>query len=114
MAESTVFDKIISREIPADVLFEDEQCLAFRDINPQAPIHFLVIPKRQIVRLADATDEDGGLLGHLLLVARRVAADQGLDNGFRAVINSGDDGGQTVDHIHVHVLGGRALAWPPG
>ena len=114
MSEPTIFDKIIAKEIPAEILHEDDDCLAFRDINPQAPTHFLVIPKRRIVRLSDATDADGELLGKLMLVARKVASDQGLDNGFRLVINNGNDGGQTVHHIHLHILGGRALAWPPG
>lgn len=113
MAE-TIFSKIIERQIPADILFEDDRCLAFRDVNPQAPIHFLVIPKKPIVSLAAAEPEDGPLLGHLTAVAARVAAEQGLDGGYRVVINIGPDGGQSVDHLHLHILGGRSLAWPPG
>ena len=111
----TVFDSIIAREIPADIVYEDDRALAFRDISPQAPVHVLVIPKRRIARVSAAVDEDAGLLGHLLLVARDVAAREGIaEGGYRLVINNGDDGGQSVDHVHVHVLGGRAMAWPPG
>ncbi|MBM4074920.1 MAG: histidine triad nucleotide-binding protein [Planctomycetes bacterium] len=110
----TIFQKIIDRQIPADIVFEDELSLAFRDINPQAPVHFLVIPKRAISSLAMANDDDAALLGHLLIVAKKVAQQLGLSNGYRTVLNCGKDGGQTVDHIHVHVLGGRSLSWPPG
>ncbi|MCA9099904.1 MAG: histidine triad nucleotide-binding protein [Planctomycetales bacterium] len=110
----TIFGKIIAGEIPADVVFEDEQSLAFRDVNPQAPIHVLVIPKREIANIAAAGDDDAALLGHLLLVARRVAEQLELADGYRLVINCGPDGGQTVDHLHVHLLGGRGLGWPPG
>ena len=110
----TIFQKIIDRQIPADIVYEDDQSLAFRDIHPQAPTHVLVIPKRRISSLAVATDEDAALLGHLLLVARKLADQFGLTNGYRTVINSGPDGGQSVDHLHVHLLGGRALTWPPG
>ncbi|MEZ6071058.1 MAG: histidine triad nucleotide-binding protein [Pirellulales bacterium] len=110
----TIFGKIIAGEIPADVVFEDEQSLAFRDVNPQAPIHVLVIPKREIANIAAAADDDAALLGHLLLVARRVAEQLELADGYRLVINCGPDGGQTVDHLHVHLLGGRGLGWPPG
>lgn len=110
----TIFQKIIDRQIPADIVYEDDQSLAFRDIHPQAPTHVLVIPKRRIPSLAEATDEDAALLGHLLLVARKLADQFGLTNGYRTVINSGPDGGQSVDHLHVHLLGGRALTWPPG
>ena len=110
----TIFDKIIRHEIPADIVYEDDHVLAFRDVAPQAPTHVLVIPKRAIRSLADATDADAVLLGHLLIVARKVAEQLGLTNGFRTVINSGPDGGQSVDHLHVHLLGGRALGWPPG
>lgn len=113
-SEKTIFKKIIDKEIPADIIHEDEQCLAFRDINPQAPTHVLVIPKKEIPSLAEADDEDGNLLGHLLLVARKVAGQEGLTNGYRTVLNCGADGGQSVDHMHVHVLGGRPLSWPPG
>jgi len=110
----TIFQKIIDRQIPADIVYEDDQSLAFRDIHPQAPTHVLVIPKRRIPSLANATDEDAMLLGHLLLVASKLAHQFGLTNGYRAVINSGPDGGQSVDHLHVHLLGGRQLTWPPG
>jgi histidine triad (HIT) family protein len=110
----TLFTKIINREIPADIVYEDDQCLAFRDINPQAPTHVLLIPKREISSLADAADGDAALLGHLLITARKIAAQLGLTNGYRTVLNCGPDGGQSVDHLHVHILGGRRLAWPPG
>jgi len=110
----TIFQKIIDGEIPADIVHEDDRCLAFRDIAPQAPVHVLVIPRKPIVSLAHLEDEDEALVGHLMMVARKVALDQGLENGFRTVINTGQDGGQSVDHLHIHVLGGRGLAWPPG
>ena len=109
----TVFSKIINREIPADILYEDDQCLAFRDINPQAPVHFLVIPKKPIATLSEATGDDQALLGHLLLVARQVAKEQELEH-FRLNINNGEGASQTVFHLHVHVLGGRSFSWPPG
>ncbi|HUG91754.1 MAG TPA: histidine triad nucleotide-binding protein, partial [Planctomycetaceae bacterium] len=99
---------------PADIVDEDDECLAFRDVNPQAPTHVLVIPKQEIASLAAAGDGDQPLLGHLLVVAARLAADLGLTGGYRTVINCGPDAGQTVDHLHVHVLGGRRLGWPPG
>ncbi|QMS91969.1 histidine triad nucleotide-binding protein [Nostoc edaphicum CCNP1411] len=110
----TIFSKIISREIPADIVYEDDLSLAFKDIHPQAPVHILVIPKKPIAQLADAESEDHALLGHLLLTAKRVAEEAGLKNGYRVVINTGDDGGQTVHHLHLHILGGRQLDWPPG
>ncbi|MEM1366742.1 MAG: histidine triad nucleotide-binding protein [Cyanobacteria bacterium P01_H01_bin.15] len=110
----TIFGKIIRREIPADILYEDERVLAFRDINAQAPVHFLVIPKKPIPQIELAAPVDQNLLGHLLLTAQKVATQEGLTNGYRFVINNGSDGGQTVYHLHLHVLGGRALAWPPG
>lgn len=111
---ATIFSKIIAREIPADILFEDDLCLAFRDIRPQAPTHFLVIPKKEIVSLADLSDDDEQIIGRCVMVAARVAADQGLDGGYRLVANTRDDGGQEVAHLHFHVLGGRQLTWPPG
>ncbi|MBX3444848.1 MAG: histidine triad nucleotide-binding protein [Planctomyces sp.] len=114
MAGKTLFKRIIDREIPADIVYEDDLSLAFRDINPQAPVHILVIPKQEIASLADAGDEDGALLGHLLLVVRNLAREQGLANGFRTVLNTGGHGGQTVPHLHFHLLGKRALSWPPG
>jgi histidine triad (HIT) family protein len=112
--EKTIFQRIIDKEIPADIIHEDDQCLAFRDISPQAPTHVLVIPKQAIASLADAQDDDAALLGHLMIIARKVAKQEGLTGGYRAVLNCGPDGGQSVDHLHVHVLGGRKLAWPPG
>lgn len=113
MAE-TVFSKIIARTIPARIEHEDDRCLAFHDVAPQAPVHVLVIPKRPIPSLAEAGDDDAPLLGHLLAVAARLARQLGLSDGYRLVINCGRDGGQTVDHLHVHLLGGRSLGWPPG
>ena len=110
----TIFTRIINQEIPAKIVFEDDRCLAFHDVAPQAPTHFLVIPKKEICNLAAANEADEALLGHLLLVAKLVAGQLGLSNGFRTVINCGPDGGQSVDHLHIHVLGGRALHWPPG
>ncbi len=110
----TIFGKIIRREIPAEILYEDDLCLAFRDINAQAPVHLLVIPKQPIAKLADAESQDHALLGHLLLTVKRVAEQAGLEKGYRVVINSGEDGGQTVDHLHLHILGGRQMTWPPG
>jgi histidine triad (HIT) family protein len=112
--EKTIFKRIIDREIPADIVYEDDRCLAFRDISPQAPTHILVIPKSEINSLAETTDGDRDLLGHLLLVTRTLAKDLNLKNGYRTILNTGPDGGQTVDHLHVHLLGGRALTWPPG
>jgi histidine triad (HIT) family protein len=114
MAARTIFKRIIDKEIPADVVYEDDRCLAFRDINPQAPVHFLVIPRKEITSLAAAGADDAALLGHLLTVARQLAPQMGLAQGYRVVINSGRDGGQTVDHLHLHVLGGRRMEWPPG
>ena len=110
----TIFGKIIRREIPANIVYEDDLALAFKDINPQAPTHILVVPKKPIPRLsaADAADQD--LLGHLLLTVKQVAEQAGLKNGYRVVINNGADGGQTVDHIHLHILGDRYMKWPPG
>ena len=111
----TLFEKIIAREIPAQIVFEDELVLAFRDISPQAPTHIVIVPKKPIPRLAEAAPDDHKLLGHLLLKAAEVAAKLGLDKtGFRLVINNGVDGGETVPHLHCHLLGGRKLQWPPG
>jgi histidine triad (HIT) family protein len=110
---STIFDKIIRREIPADIVHEDELSLAFRDIHPAAPFHVLVIPKKPIVNVASAGDDDGALLGHLLGVCRKVANAAGFED-FRVVSNSGAGAGQTVFHLHFHVLAGRSLSWPPG
>ena len=114
-APLTLFERIIARQIPAEIVYEDDEALAFRDIAPKAPVHVLVIPKRCIPRLGAVVDSDEKLLGHLLLVATKVAKQMGLvDSGFRVVINHGRDAGESVPHLHVHVLGGRALAWPPG
>ncbi len=110
----TIFGKIIRREIPANIVYEDDLALAFKDINPQAPTHILVIPKKTIRRLSDATPEDQSLLGHLLLTVQKVAVEAGLTNGYRVVMNNGHDGGQTVDHLHFHILGDRQMKWPPG
>jgi histidine triad (HIT) family protein len=110
----TVFEKIIDREIPAAIEFEDEQCIVIRDLNPQAPTHLLIIPKSAVTRVGEAADNDGALLGHLLLVARDLAARLGLSEGFRLVINNGRHGGESVPHLHVHLLAGRQLTWPPG
>jgi len=108
-----LFERIVRREIPADIVFENEDILAFRDVNPQAPTHILVIPRKEIPKLSDAAAADEELLGHLLLVANRVAAKEGLED-FRLVVNNGAGAGQSVFHLHVHVLGGRPLTWPPG
>jgi histidine triad (HIT) family protein len=111
----TIFEKIAAREIPAKIAFEDDDVIAFHDVNPQAPVHLLVVPKRVIPRLAEANESDQALLGKLLLSAAKVARDLGMsESGYRIVINSGPDGGETVPHLHVHLLGKRALAWPPG
>jgi histidine triad (HIT) family protein len=111
----TLFEKIARREIPAQIVFENEEIVAFRDVNPQAPVHVLVVPKRVIPRIAEASENDAELLGKLLLAARDVAQQLGLTtSGFRIVINNGPDAGETVPHLHVHVLGKRQLAWPPG
>lgn len=111
----TIFAKIIAGEIPADKVYEDDQAIAFRDINPQAPVHILVIPRKPLVSVASANEGDRALLGHLLLVAAGIARDLGLEeDGYRLVTNIGDHGGQSVPHLHVHLLGGRALGWPPG
>ena len=111
----TIFEKIVRREIPADIVWEDDEVLAFRDVNPQAPVHVLIVPKRVVPRLADATPADEALRGKLLLAARAVAEKLDLvKSGDRVVINSGPDAGESVPHLHLHVLGKRALAWPPG
>ena len=110
----TIFSKIIRGEIPADIVYEDEQAIAIKDIHPQAPTHILVIPKKPIPRLSEATESDRDLLGHLLLTVKQVAEQAGLKNGYRVVINNGADGGQTVNHIHLHILGDRQMKWPPG
>jgi histidine triad (HIT) family protein len=111
----TLFEKIVAREIPAQIVFEDDLVLAIRDINPQAPTHLLIFPKKAVPRIAEARGEDHKILGHLLLKAAEVAEKQGLKTGgYRLVINNGPDGGETVPHLHCHILGGRHLGWPPG
>ncbi len=110
----TLFEKIIAREIPAAIVHEDAHCIAFRDVHPQAPVHVLVVPRRPIPSLDAITAEDAPLIGHLFVVATQVAAAEGLADGYRTVFNVGADGGQTVTHLHLHVLGGRRLTWPPG
>lgn len=112
-ANDTIFGRILRGEIPCDAVYADDLCLAFRDVNPQAPVHVLVIPREGLVNLGDAGRQHRELLGHLLLVAAKVARQEGLE-GWRTVINSGAEAGQTVFHLHVHVIGGRPLAWPPG
>lgn len=114
LAEKTIFKKIIDREIPADIVYEDDLCLAFKDVQPQAPVHLLIIPKKEIASLAEIKEEDQALLGHLLLIVQKLAKEHDLSNGFRTVANTGEEGGQSVDHLHFHLLGKRALTWPPG
>lgn len=110
----TIFTKIINKEIPAEILYEDDEALAFNDINPQAPVHFLVIPKKPIATINDMNSEDKALVGHLHWVASHIAKEKGFaEDGFRTVMNCNDHGGQTVYHIHLHVLGGKPLGWPP-
>ena len=111
---STLFSRIIAREIPADIVYEDDLCLAFRDINPQAPTHVLVIPKKEIPRLIDAKEEDQALLGHLLLAAGKIARQLNVGDAFRLAINNGEQAGQSVLHLHLHLLAGRSFRWPPG
>lgn len=115
MSEETVFDRILDGSIPADIVYEDDHCLGFRDINPQAPVHVLVIPRRKLVGLQSVEPDDADLLGRLMAAACAIARQQGiLDGGFRCVVNAGADGGQEVPYLHVHLLGGRQLGWPPG
>ncbi|XP_058975197.1 adenosine 5'-monophosphoramidase HINT1-like [Musca domestica] len=113
-AEDTIFGKILRKEIPCKFIYEDDKCVAFHDINAQAPTHFLVIPRKPIVMLSKASEEDESLLGHLMLVGSKVAKDLGLENGYRVVIINGKDGAQSVYHLHLHFLGGRQMQWPPG
>ena len=110
----TLFSKIIDREIPADIVYEDDLCLAFNDINPQAPVHILLIPKQPIAKLVDSETADQDLLGHLLLKAGDIAREQGVGDAFRLVINNGAEAGQEVFHLHLHILAGRSFTWPPG
>ncbi|HKU69837.1 MAG TPA: histidine triad nucleotide-binding protein [Burkholderiales bacterium] len=111
---STIFGKIIRREIPADIVYEDDLCLAFRDINPQAPVHVLLIPKKEIDQVGNAKAADQALLGHMMLTAGKIAQQLGVGDAFRLVVNNGAEAGQTVFHLHLHILGGRKLRWPPG
>lgn len=110
----TIFTKIINKEIPADIIYEDDLALAFKDINPQAPVHFLVIPKKHIATLNDVTEDDRAVVGHMVYIAQKLANELGCETGFRTVFNCNEMGGQTVYHIHLHVLGQRQLTWPPG
>ena len=114
MAEKTIFKKIIDREIPAEIVYEDDLCLAFEDINPSAPTHVIVIPKKEIPTLDDVAEEDEALVGHLFVAMGKIAAQAGLENGYRVVANCGRDAGQEVMHLHFHLLGGRHFGWPPG
>ena len=114
MSGKTIFKKIIDKEIPAKIAYEDDLCLAFHDASPQAPVHVLVIPKKEIASVAQLADEDGPLMAHMWLVIRDLAAKLQLDDGYRVVVNTGSDGGQSVDHLHFHLLGGRSMKWPPG
>ena len=111
---ATLFTKIINKEIPAQIVYEDDLCLAFRDINPQAPTHVLLIPKKEIPRLVDATAEDQALLGHMMIAAGKIARDLGVGDAFRLAVNNGADAGQSVFHLHLHILAGRSFKWPPG
>jgi histidine triad (HIT) family protein len=110
----TLFEKILAGEIPAEILHKDDRCFAIRDINPQAPTHILVIPRKPLTRVGEAGESDRELLGHLLLTAAEIARSEKLEDGYRIVINNGPHGGESVPHLHVHLLGGRQLGWPPG
>jgi histidine triad (HIT) family protein len=114
MSEKTIFKRIIDGEIPANVVHDDQHCLAFHDIDPKAPTHVLVIPKKEIANFDDIGDDDQALLGHMMTVVRDVARQLKLDDGYRVVVNCGPHGGQAVDHLHFHLLGGRQMTWPPG
>ena len=114
MAEKTIFQKIIDREIPAEIVYEDDLCMAFKDINPAAPTHLIVIPKREIPTVNDVGEADEQVVGHLFAAMAKIAAQLGLDGGYRVVTNCGRDAGQEVMHLHFHLLGGRPLGWPPG
>jgi len=110
----TIFQKIIDKELPADIVYEDDSCLAFKDINPVAPIHILVIPKKRIEKISDSNTDDKELLGHLFLVAGNIARDLGIEDAFRLVVNNGAGAQQTVFHLHIHLIAGREFNWPPG
>jgi histidine triad (HIT) family protein len=110
----SIFAKIIKKQIPADIVYEDDLCLAFRDMNPQAPVHLLLVPKKPLDMLTSAQEEDQALLGHLLLAAGKIARQLKIDGAFRLVINNGEESGQSVFHVHLHILAGRPFRWPPG
>ncbi len=110
----TLFAKIIDRQIPADIVYEDELCLAFRDVNPQAPVHILLVPKKPLDMLSNASADDEALLGHLLLAAGKITRELKIDGAFRLIINNGKEGGQAVFHLHMHIMAGRKFRWPPG
>lgn len=112
--EKTLFERIIDGEIPGDIVHEDEHCVAFKDINPGAPVHILLVPRKPMPRLQDGTPDDQALLGHLMLTAPKIAAQHGVGDAFRLVVNNGADAGQSVFHLHLHIIGGRPLKWPPG
>jgi len=112
--QETLFEKIINRDIPTDIVYEDDQCIAFRDIAPQAPLHVLLVPKIVITKLSESTVDQQSLLGHLMLTAPKIAAQEGYEKAFRLVINNGAEAGQSVFHLHLHILAGRDLSWPPG
>lgn len=114
MSEKTIFKKIIDGEIPANIIHEDEHCLAFHDVSPQAPVHVLIIPRKEIASVDTIGDEDQAIIGHMWCVIRDLAKKLELSKGYRVVVNCGEDGGQTVHHLHYHLLGGRSLTWPPG
>lgn len=114
MSEKTIFKRIIDKEIPADIVYEDDQCLAFKDIAPKAPTHVLIIPKKEIATVDDVADEDAALIGHMWIVIRNLASDLGLEEGYRVIVNCKEAGGQEVPHLHYHLLGGRKMTWPPG
>ena len=115
MEEETIFSQIIDKKKPAEIIFEDEEVIAFKDINPQAPVHVLIVPRKPIPKLTDADESDTAILGKMVMIARQIAKDFGLDeDGFRLLLNEGKNGGQTIYHLHFHLLGGRRLMWPPG
>ena len=114
MSGPTIFAKIIAGQAPADIVYEDEHCLAFRDVNPQAPVHVLLVPRKPLPQLSDATEADRALLGHLMMCAPKIAEQLGIGGRYRLVMNDGVEAGQTVFHLHLHILGGRDLGWPPG
>ncbi|MHC2068421.1 histidine triad nucleotide-binding protein [Bremerella sp. T1] len=114
MSEKTIFKRIIDKEIPADIVYEDDQCLAFKDIAPKAPTHVLIIPKKEIATVDDVADEDAALIGHMWIVIRNLARELGLEEGYRVIVNCKEAGGQEVPHLHYHLLGGRKMTWPPG